>query len=160
MLETEGVVIFAEGGDAVVETSRVSACGSCSSSQSCGTTSLSQLLGAKINSFKVLNPVGADVGDRVVIGVEESVLLKSSTILYVLPLVCLLAGAVIGDVLAQVSMKDVYSACGAGLGLVVGFFALKVAAAWAGSQGEFRPVILRRVLPQRIVSLAATTRKP
>lgn len=153
MLEAEGIIIRSEGDDAIVETSRVSACGSCSSNGSCGTTAFNQLLGAKISSFKVLNPIGADVGDRVVIGLEESALLKSSTLLYLIPLALLFAGAVAGRILAPASMEDLYSAAGAGVGLVAGFFALKLATARAGSQAHFHPVILRRAVSHGIVSL-------
>lgn len=155
MLETEGVVIQTGLDGAYVETSRASACGSCSSNQSCGTTTLSQLLGSKITSFKVLNPIGAAVGERVVIGLEESALLKSSVMAYLMPLALLLLGALAGIQLAPPdSTPDVYSACGAGIGILLGFIALKRVTARGASARQFQPVILRRVLSRKIVKLA------
>jgi len=154
MLETEGVVIKAGEEGAYVETSRASACGSCSGKQSCGTASLSQLLGSKVASFKVLNPIGAAVGERVVIGLEEAALLKSSALAYLLPLALLLAGAITGNLLASADMKDTYAAWGSGIGLMFGFVTLKLITAKAGTQRQFQPVILRRVLSYNIVKLA------
>lgn len=154
MLETEGVVIRAEEEDAYVETSRASSCGSCSSKQGCGTTSLSKLLGGKATFFKVLNPIGAAAGERVIIGLEEAALLKSSALAYLLPLVLIFAGAMIGSFLASAEMKDAYSALGAGVGLISGFVALKLVTARAGTQRQFQPVILRRVFSHKIVKLA------
>lgn len=154
MLEAEGVVVRAGEEGALVETSRASACGSCSSNQSCGSTTLTQLLGSKTSTFKVLNPIGAAAGERVIIGLEETTLLKSSVLAYLLPLALMFAGAITGSLLASADMKDAYSAWGAGVGLMFGFVALKLVTARAGNQRQFQPVILRRVLSHHIVKLA------
>jgi sigma-E factor negative regulatory protein RseC len=154
MLETEGVVVKLGADGAYVETSRASSCGTCSSQQSCGTTSLSQLLGSKSRPFRVLNPIGAAVGERVVIGLEESALLRSTLLSYVLPLALLMAGALLGSQVAPAgAAKDLYSVSGAGIGLVLGFAALKWVAARTGGQRQFQPVILRRVFSYNIVKL-------
>lgn len=155
MLETEGVVTKVGPDGAYVETSRSSACGGCSSNQSCGTTTLSQMLGGKMTSFKVLNPVGAVVGDRVVIGLDESALLKSSVLAYLTPLALLLAGAILGSQMAPAAeTSDAYSAWGAGIGLVLGFFSLKLLTVRTASKRHFQPVILRRLLSHHIVKFA------
>lgn len=154
MLEAEGVVIRVGEEGSYVETSRASACGSCSSKQACGTTSLSRLLGSKTSAFKVLNPIGARTGERVIIGLEGAALLKSSVLAYLLPLALMFAGAMTGSLLASADMKDAYSAWGAGVGLMFGFVALKLVTARAGNQRQFQPVILRRVLSHHIVKLA------
>lgn len=154
MLETEGVVVKLGADGAYVETARASSCGTCSSQQSCGTTSLSQLLGGKPRPFRVLNPIGAAVGERVVIGLEESALLRSTLLSYVLPLALLMAGALLGSQMAPASAaKDLYSVTGAGIGLMLGFAALKWVAARAGGQRQFQPVILRRAYSCNIVKL-------
>ena len=49
-----------------------------------------------------------------VIGMEESALLKSSLLRYLLPLALLMAGAILGGWLAPVHLKDAYSVGGAG----------------------------------------------
>jgi sigma-E factor negative regulatory protein RseC len=155
MIETEGVVVKLCTDGAYVETARASSCGTCSSQQSCGTSSLSQLLGGTAKPFQVLNPIGAAVGERVVIGLEESALLRSSLLSYALPLAFLMAGALLGSQLVPAeAAKDLYSVIGAGVGLALGFAALKWVATRAGGQRQFQPVILRRVFSYNIVKLA------
>lgn len=155
MLETQGVVIELSAAGAMVETSRAASCGTCSSQKSCGTSNLSQLLGSKSSSFLVANPIGARVGEQVVIGLEESALLQSSLISYLIPLVCLMAGALLlGQFAPTDAPKDLYAVLGAGVGLVLGFVALKWVSARAGEQKQFQPVILRRVFSNHIVKLA------
>lgn len=155
MLETEGVVVKLVTDGAFVETVRASSCGTCSSRQGCGTSSLSLLIGTKTRPFQVRNPIGALVGDRVVIGLEESALLKSSLLSYALPLTSLMAGALLGSQMAPVdAAKDLYSVVGSGVGLVLGFAALKWVSTWTSGQRQFQPVILRRVFSFNVVKLA------
>jgi len=154
MLEAEGVIVKIGQEGVFVETSRVSACGSCSSKEGCGTSTLSQLLGSKTSSFKVLNPIGAALGERVVIGMEEAALLKSSLLVYLLPLAFLLAGAIFGGWLAPDSLQDAYAVGGVFVGLVLGFVALKLVSANARTNSQFQPVILRRVFSQNFVNFA------
>lgn len=105
-----------------------------------------QLLGIEAKPFRVLNPIGAGVGERVIIGLEEAALLRSSLVAYVVPLVLLIAGAIAGGMLVSPAYSDAYAAVGALLGLIAGFGSLK----WinrrtgSGGQGMYRPVILRR----------------
>ncbi|BCB26984.1 hypothetical protein SKTS_18700 [Sulfurimicrobium lacus] len=154
MLEAEGVIVKIGQEGVFVETSRVPACGSCSSKEGCGTSTLSQLLGSKSSSFKVLNPIGAALGERVVIGMEEAALLKSSVLVYLVPLAFLMAGAILGGWLAPAHLKDAYAIGGVLVGLVLGFVALKWISASAGENRQFQPVILRRVFPQNVVKFA------
>lgn len=154
MLEAEGVIVKIGQEGVFVETSRASACGTCSSKEGCGTSTLSQLLGSKASIFKVLNPIGAVLGERVVIGLEEAALLKSSLLVYSLPLGALLAGAILGGWLAPAQLQDAYALGGMFAGLALGFVALKLVGARAGTNSQFQPVILRRVFSQNVVNFA------
>lgn len=155
MLETEGVVIRLGVDEAYVETARASFCGTCSSKQSCGTASMNQLIGRKTRAFRVSNPIGAAVGERVVVGLEESALLTGSLLGYVLPLASLLVGALLGSQFAPAgAATDLYSVSGAIIGLILGFAALKWVTARAGGQRQFQPVILRRVFSYNIAKFA------
>lgn len=151
MLEAEGVIVKIGQDGVFVETSRASACGGCSSKEGCGTSSFSRLLGNKASFFKVQNPIGAALGERVVIGMEEAALLKSSLLVYLVPLAFLLAGAMLGGWLAPAHLKDAYAAGGVVVGLVFGFAALKLFNTDAGKNRQFQPVILRRVFSQNFV---------
>lgn len=160
MLEAEGIIVSASPEETWVETSRASACGSCSSKAGCGTTTLNQMLGSKSSVFKVLNPIGARVGERVVIGLEEGALLKSSALVYVLPLALLLAGAMLGSLLAPVQAEpDAYAAGGMLAGLLAGFFLLKGISDRSKHRAEFQPVILRRNFNLNFVRFAEDQNK-
>lgn len=151
MLEAEGVVLSSGAGMAQVATSRASACGSCSGKQGCGVSSLGQLLGGKNGAFSVSDPIGVAVGERVVIGLEETALLKGSMLAYLLPLALLLAGAVAGSLLAPLPPADIYAMWGALAGLLAGLGALRILGAGTRARQRYRPVIMRRVFPARQV---------
>ncbi len=97
MLEEEGVVTAVEGRMARIQVQPRSACGHCSARSGCGTSLLSGFLGRRSGSFWVHDPVGARPGDQVVIGLEEAQLRRASLLLYLLPILALMAGAVAGD---------------------------------------------------------------
>jgi len=91
----EGIVIQVSPPTARIKTTRSGACESCASRGSCSTIG-----GGKEMEVEALNPVGAKVGDCVVINFESSALLKISFLLYVFPILCMIAGAVLGQQLA------------------------------------------------------------
>jgi sigma-E factor negative regulatory protein RseC len=49
---------------------------------------------------KAINSAGASVGDRIVLSFETASLLKATFLIYVCPIILMLAGAAIGQVLA------------------------------------------------------------
>lgn len=100
MLEQNGHVVAIEGDEALVETSRQSSCGSCEA-KGCGTGSLSQVLGRKTQQLRVKNPVAAKPGEAVVLGLSESALIRGSLAVYMVPLVALLGGGLLGEVLGR-----------------------------------------------------------
>lgn len=99
MIEEQAMVVGVEGDEAWVESSRRSSCGSCSA-KGCGTGALSQVLGGRVLRMRVSNPVAAKKGDQVVLGVSESALLKGSLAVYLVPLLALFVGGLLGELLA------------------------------------------------------------
>jgi sigma-E factor negative regulatory protein RseC len=49
---------------------------------------------------KAINSVGASVGDRIVLSLETASLLKAAFLIYVFPVILLIAGAALGQALA------------------------------------------------------------
>jgi sigma-E factor negative regulatory protein RseC len=92
MATEEGIVIKSGPATAWIKTTRSGACESCASRMSCHTIG-----SGKEMEVEALNPVGARQGDHVVINFESSALLKISFLLYVFPVICLLAGALLGN---------------------------------------------------------------
>jgi sigma-E factor negative regulatory protein RseC len=145
MIEESGRVVSIDGDDAWVETSRRSSCGSCEA-KGCGTGTLSQILGRKTQQLRVKNPVGAVPGDRVVLGISETALIKGSLAVYLVPLLALLGGGLFGELMApQLELS------GEGPAIVAALIALGLSLLWlrrfnrrVADDERFNAVILRR----------------
>jgi sigma-E factor negative regulatory protein RseC len=88
-MEETGVVIEADGPKAIVMVKRQSSCDSCASGSSCKVTQS----GTEIEAF---NAVRAKVGDTVLISFKAFTYLKGTLLIYGIPAVSLVAGAIIG----------------------------------------------------------------
>lgn len=119
--ETATVVEADDKGYALVATQRTGACGSCGANKVCGTAVLDGVIGRKIARLRVRNPVAARPGQTVEIGIDDAALVKSSALMYLLPLVLLLGGAAAGQWLSG----EAGAIIGAALGLLVGFGGLR-----------------------------------
>ena len=95
MATEQGVVLRTDSEAAWVKTSRSSACKGCTARGSCHTTG-----GGQEMEVKALNPAGARVGDRIVLSFETGSLLKATFLIYVFPIIFLIAGAALGQALA------------------------------------------------------------
>jgi len=152
MLETEAIVVKIDDKVAYVETQRPSGCGHCDPQKGCATSTLTKFFGGKSTFFKALNPVKAQIGDAVIIGVEDGAVLKSALAVYFIPLIFVLSGAGLGNFLAaSIALRDFYSIIGAGLGLAISFAWIKVYTRFAGSSRFFQPVVLRKVSAEKVV---------
>ena len=95
MIEELAVVVKIENHQVWVESGQQAACGSCHQKTGC----TANLLGSVLNKKSV--PVDSDIqlkaGDTVMVAIDESVLLRASLLLYLLPLIALFTGAGIAD---------------------------------------------------------------
>ena len=99
MLEQEVTVVAVEGELAWVEGERKSACGKCGMRGGCGTGILQSVFSPPPVRFPVRNSHAAEPGDQVIIGVPESAFLKGSLLAYLMPILALILGAYLGEVL-------------------------------------------------------------
>ena len=143
MLETRAIVIRILKGHALVQANQGNGCEQCNG-KGCGTGKLAQLFCSKPRLFQVENPINAGVGDQVIISVAEGAVLRGIGVVYLLPLILLLGGAMLGNLwAAQAGQRDAYAAAGALLGLIVGF----LSARWVSSgqvRSRFQPYIARQ----------------
>ena len=98
MATEEGVVFkmgSSEAGTAWVKTTRSSACASCSSKDACQGSG-----GGKEMEVEAINSADARVGDRIVLNIKTASLLKATFLLYVFPILAMIAGAVLGQAVA------------------------------------------------------------
>jgi sigma-E factor negative regulatory protein RseC len=112
MIEQTARVIRVEDDMVAVATERQSGCQSCDVKSGCGTSLIGQLFPDRPQQELRL-PLGQlqarpRAGDRVVIGIDEAYLQRSTLLLYAVPLLGLLLGAVVGAYLGgrQASPMD------------------------------------------------------
>lgn len=117
MLETRVIVMETALNVAWVQAVSTSSCEQCNG-KGCGSSKLGQLFCSKPRQFQVNNPINAQIGDEVIVAVVEGTILRSIALVYILPLVFLLIGAMLAE---RFSANDLHVAAGAGIGVVLGF---------------------------------------
>lgn len=142
-LETRAIVVSVDRQFALVQANQANGCSQCNG-KGCGSGKLSQMFCSKPRQFQVDNSINASVGDEVIVSVAEGALLRGIGLVYLLPLLLLVTGAMLGTVLAaQAGQRDGYAAAGALSGLIAGFiFAKWVSSRQARQQN--RPYISRQ----------------
>ena len=91
MATEEGIVTAVTSTTAWVKTNRSSGCKHCSARHSCNPQDNQETV------VEVENPVHARVGDRILLNVETASLLKASFLIYIFPILCMIAGAGLGQ---------------------------------------------------------------
>jgi sigma-E factor negative regulatory protein RseC len=122
MIEEYAVVTKCLGNQASLEVERRTACGLCGQKRGCGNATWGKLLGHNSQNFIAENQINANVGDSVVVGIDEQAVLNSAFFLYIVPLAGLLISTVIADYFFK---NQFYVIVGAMIGLVMGFFWVK-----------------------------------
>jgi sigma-E factor negative regulatory protein RseC len=139
----QGVVLRTDSESAWVKTARSSACEGCTARESCHTTG-----GGQDMEVEAINLVGASVGDRIVLSFETASLLKATFLIYLFPIIVLIAGAAIGQALAPfIGMSP--SAASVFLGFAfffIALFVIKIRANRMAKKNAYRPKITK-ILP-------------
>jgi sigma-E factor negative regulatory protein RseC len=120
MLETRATVLRVEGSDAFVQSS-TSGCSNCQG-KGCSTAKLSKLFSNCEREFRARNPIAAQPGEEVVIGVRDGAVWQGIVRVYLWPLALFFVGAWLGGHLSSSLVQaDIYAAIGAVTGLLAGF---------------------------------------
>ena len=120
-VETDRVTIRAvvrslQGETALVEVEQ-GGCGRCHEEGGCGGQQLTQMFCSGPKTYRVINAVGAAIGDRVRVGIAPGSVSKTANFAYILPLTVAFAGAALGTSLSG----DAGGILGAVAGLVIAF---------------------------------------
>lgn len=154
MIEEQVVVTALDVDGVWVEGVQQSACGSCSAKAGCGKHTMSQL-GRKVSLWL---PEDSEcdndfsIGQQVVVGLPEGAILRSTLVLYGIPLIFLLVGAIVGNTLVGELGSILFSV----LFMLLGFKLARVRA--IKNQQNWQPKFIRTCLPP--VQVFESTLKP
>jgi sigma-E factor negative regulatory protein RseC len=145
MIEEKATVIAVEGEHALLQTQRRSACQSCSVKQGCGTSVLAKVVGQRSSQILVDNVLNAEVGDEIIIGINDNALVKGSFLVYALPLVLLLIGALMGEFFAHAYgfNAELLSIIAGTAGFVVAMILIRFSLSKTKFKAEIQPHMLR-----------------
>lgn len=147
MITENAIVVSIEKNETWIETQRQSACGQCSANKGCGTSVLSKVIGNKFSTMKAINKINAQVGDEVVVGINESSLLKGAFMAYLLPLLYLFIFSFIGQFFSdylQIKHGELLIIGSAALGFYFGMKKLKKFSISISNNENYQPVILKK----------------
>lgn len=116
-IQEEGVVVAVAADGVWIETQRQSGCQSCSSRGGCGVGIMQKALNRRQHKVRVQTDLPVQVGDHVRLLLPAAALVQASVLMYLLPLLGLIVGAVAGQLLLATDG-------GAIGGAVVGFTAV------------------------------------
>ncbi|MCG8672261.1 MAG: SoxR reducing system RseC family protein [Pseudomonadales bacterium] len=140
MIEETGRVVAVEEGSVWVESIRQTACQSCSARQGCGQSALAKLGQQHKNHVRAINAFNLNVGDNVVIGVPEDVVMKGTLVAYMMPLIFMLVASVAAD---SVDAGDLWVTLSGLIGLAIGFALVRLHFLRIRKDKRYQPVVLR-----------------
>ena len=144
MIEEQGRVVAIEPGAVWVETLRQRTCSSCSVKAGCGQGLLDQLgASGRRGYIRALSSLQLSVGDSVVIGVREDLLVRGSLLVYLLPLLGLFAAAVLAE---QMGLGEPLVILSALFGFLFACCAVRWRSRLKAGDPALQPVVLRALL--------------
>lgn len=139
MLEQIATVVETRGDQLWVETESRSSCSHCSSA-SCTTSVVAKLFGIKRNRLQLENTLGATIGQQIVIGIPDDLLIRASLWAYLLPILMMILFTLAGNLTGA---SDGLQSLMALMGLAIGFVLLHRVTRSASSEQRFKPQFLR-----------------
>jgi sigma-E factor negative regulatory protein RseC len=139
MLE-EGTITRTTDRNAWVRIGRSTMCDHCGSKSACKT-----LGGGRVMEAEVRNTAGGKVGDRVLLKIDTSSFLKITFLVYIIPIIALIAGALIGMKLApEYSLNPELSSILFGvIAFVLSFLFIHRFGKYAKKRQKYMPAIVK-----------------
>lgn len=140
MATEAGVVVRIDAVGTWVKTVRGEVCDGCASKGACHTMG-----GGREMEVAVINLIGARVGDRVVLKLETSPFLKATFLIYMFPILLLVAGAAAGEWISRsFGLASLLPSALLGFGsLAAGLLLMRMIARRLAKKDEYRPRIAR-----------------
>jgi len=144
MITEHGIVTKATPAVAHIKTNRAAACEACTAKDSCGT-----IHRGKEIIFEVPNTLNVQAGDTVLVGMQTKSALLLTFLIYIVPILCLVIGALTGDALAPyLQINASFFAMVLGFSFFgLAFFILHKKSAGMNRKTDFRPRLIRKTGP-------------
>ena len=136
MNKEEGIITKTDGDRAWVKVRRTSMCEVCNSRNVCNTLSDTNTMEAQ-----VYNPVNGKVGDHVEFMISTSSLLKITSLLYIFPVIFLLAGSIAGYIFFQ--PPEFYALILGLAGFFLSYILIRMISGKVAQDRRFTPEIVR-----------------
>lgn len=146
MIEETAIVVKADGHTVWLESVGNHGCGQCQNKSGCGQV-FSQLFGVKASRFKAESDQLLKEGDKVLLGLDETALIRGSMLVYLLPILAMI-------ILAAVAAagSTFFNIAHEGFVIVAGLFGFYAAFRYARKKAHklsnsksFQPVILKNL---------------
>ena len=124
MIEEEAIVIKASKENVTLEVVRSKPCGLCGQVRGCGNSIWGKIFSHRTGYIETRNHLNAKLGDVVILGIDETLMLKSSLMLYGVPLMLMFLGMVMANTFAK-ETTELYALLGAVIGLFLGVVLIK-----------------------------------
>jgi sigma-E factor negative regulatory protein RseC len=124
MIEEQAIVIKASKDRVTLEVVRSAPCGLCGQVRGCGNSIWGKIFSHQSGHIETRNDLNAKLGDIVILGIDETLMLKSSLMLYGVPLFTMFLGMLVFNHLAK-EMVELYTLIGAVAGLILGVVMIK-----------------------------------
>ena len=155
MLSESGRVVAIESDAVWVETIRSSTCGRCAARSGCGHGVLARATGAKglirVRESLALRASDCKIDDQVMIELPESAVLQGSVLVYVLPLMLAIAGALLGDFWGELVAVTGFCA-----GLLLGFTAIRWLPGLLGTADKFEPRLAAAAVDDSLIAVSVS----
>jgi|UniRef100_A0A7C6A9C4 sigma-E factor negative regulatory protein RseC len=134
-MEENGKVIELTENGAKVCVTPSQVCGSCVQAKACAT------IGAKTKIILANNPINAQVGDWVKIELKEKSRTTSILLVFGLPILALLFGIIVGEIVAGDKMATIFG----GSGLIIALIVVKIVDNHLSQKANFLPTIIEKI---------------
>lgn len=141
LMEEQGVVIELKGNQAKVQMRENPACESCPGHGACH--AIGSMFGKRVMVMEALNQKGARVGQQVVVSFKSEQVPKASLIMFIIPVVALLAGAILGYYLNVVGNRDISALIFSILSVTATFIGIRRYCKRYERDPSYRPVIVQ-----------------
>ncbi len=148
MIKEQGLVVELNGSMAMVQTVSKASCNSCKVNSSCGTGIISKAFGERSFITPMTNNIKAEIGDQVEVGIPEDLIVKTSLLVYLFPIIFMLVmlfslkftSANLGYLLSEP-----FLILAAIISLALGFYLVRRLGEKMNKNKPLEPVLLRTV---------------